>query len=113
MVKAMVKELEDYNLIIVNTDTIHEVSANIISNISKDNKVILNYMGISKIPFEEIINLSCQSILYSQNQYLNDLNYSGQIIFGGLSCYNKLKDSLSTTYPKSFGLKTKKLGCHT
>ena len=64
MVKAMVKELEDYNLIIVNTDTIHEVSANIISNISKDNKVILNYMGISKIPFEEIINLSCQSIFY-------------------------------------------------
>lgn len=109
MVKAMVKELEDYNLIIVNTDTIHEFSANIISNISKDNKVILNYMGISKIPFEEIINLSCQSILYSQNKYLNDLNYSGQIIFGGLSCNNKLKDSLSTTYPKNFGLKTKKI----
>ena len=60
----------------------------------------------TKIPFEEIINLSCQSILYSQDQYLNDLNYSGQIILG-LSCYNKLKDSLSTTYLKILGLKQK------
>ena len=109
MVKAIVRELEDYNLIIVNTDTIHEVSANIISNISRDNKVILNYMGISKIPFEELINLSCHSILYSQNKYLNDLNYSGQIIFGGLSCNNKLKESLSTIYPKNHGLETKKI----
>ena len=53
MVKAMVKELENFNLIIVNTDTIHEFSANIIRDISKENKVILNYMGISNIPFEE------------------------------------------------------------
>ena len=58
MVKAMVKELENFNLIIVNTDTIHEFSANIIRDISKENKVILNYMGISNIPFEETINFS-------------------------------------------------------
>ena len=109
MVKAMVKELENFNLIIVNTDTIHEFSANIIRDIGKENKVILNYMGISNIPFEETINLSCQSILYSKKKSFDNLNYSSQIIFGGLSCNNKLEDSISSIYPKDYGLETKKI----
>ena len=38
MVRSMLKELKSFNLIIVNTDTIHEVIANMISNLSDQKK---------------------------------------------------------------------------
>ena len=87
MVKSMLNELKSFNVIIVNTDTIHEVIANMISNIGNE-KVILNYVGGKKLLFEDLINKSCQTILFSPNKESKDLSYSAQIIFGGLSCNN-------------------------
>ena len=55
MVRSMIKELKSFNIIIVNTDTIHEIIANMISTISNQNKVILNYVGGRKLMYEDLI----------------------------------------------------------
>ena len=60
MVRSMIKELKSFNIIIVNTDTIHEIIANMISTISNQNIVILNYVGGRKLMYEDLINKSCQ-----------------------------------------------------
>ena len=109
IVKEMLKELKDYNLIIVNTDTVHEVIANMIENMSKQNKVILNLVGVANIPFEDLLDKSCESILYSPHFKNDALKYSAQIIFGGLSCNNVLKKSITSKYLKGSGLKSGKI----
>lgn len=109
MVRLMLKELKSFNLIIVNTDTIHEVIANMISNIGDQKKVILNYVGGKKLMYEDLLNNSCQSILFSPNKKSKDLSYSGQIIFGGLSCNNFLKSDLSNNYKANSGIESKKI----
>ena len=67
MIRAMEKELKSFNLIIVNTDTIHFEIANLIQEISSKNKIILNYVHGRKLFFEELIINSCQAILYNPN----------------------------------------------
>jgi CubicO group peptidase (beta-lactamase class C family) len=108
MVKSMIKELNTYNIIIINADTIHEVIANMISDIGGQKKIILNYIGEKQLSFEDLIIKSCQSILFSPQKKNKDLNHSGQIIFGGLSCNNILKKDLSINYKVGSGIKTKK-----
>ena len=51
MIRAMEKELKGFNLIIVNTDTIHFEIANLIQEISSKNKIILNYVHGKKTLF--------------------------------------------------------------
>lgn len=65
MIRAMGRELKSFNLIIVNTDTIHFEIANLIHDISSKNKIILNYVNGKKLFFEDLIINSCQAILYN------------------------------------------------
>tara|TARA_B110001454_G_scaffold154498_1_gene143770 strand:+ start:1293 stop:3122 length:1830 start_codon:yes stop_codon:yes gene_type:complete len=108
MIRAMEKELKEFNLIIVNTDTIHFEIANLINEISSRNKIILNYVGGQKLFFENIILNSCQAILYNSNSKRKNLNHAGQVIFGGLSCENYLEDNLCDKYRSGDGLTTNK-----
>ena len=108
MIRAMSRELKEFNLIIVNTDTIHFEIANLIHELSLRNKIILNYVGGKKLFFEDLITNSCQAILYNSNSKPKNLKHSSQIVFGGLSCTNSLVHDLCKNFQSGDGLSTKK-----
>ena len=108
MIRAMGKELKSFNLIIVNTDTIHFEIANLILEISSKNKIILNYVQGKKLFFEDLIINSCQAILYNPNSKPKNLKHSSQVIFGGLSCNNSLENNLCKNYQSGDGLNSTK-----
>ena len=108
MVKAMLKELKKYNLIVIVTDTIQQEIANMINEISFSKKIILNYLGGNKLEFEDVIIKSCQAIIYDTKIKNENLSYAGQVIFGGLATNNYLKTDLSENFRIGDGLSTKK-----
>ena len=108
MIRAMGKELKSFNLIIVNTDTIHFEIANLIHEISSKNKIILNYVYGKKLFFEDLIINSCQAILYNPNSKPKNLKHASQVIFGGLSCNNSLEKNLCKKYQSGDGLNSTK-----
>ena len=108
MVRAMLKELRKYNLIVIVTDTIQQEIADMINEISFNKKIILNYLGGNKLEFEDIIIKSCQAIIYDAKVKNENLSYAGQVIFGGLSTNNYLKTNLSENFRIGDGLTTKK-----
>ena len=108
MVRAMLKELRKYNLIVIVTDTIQQEIANMINEISFNKKIILNYLGGNKLEFEDIIIKSCQAIIYDAKIKNENLSYAAQVIFGGLSTNNYLKTNLSENFRIGDGLTTKK-----
>ena len=108
MIRAMSRELKEFNLIIVNTDTIHFEIANLIHELSSKNKIILNYVGGKKLFFEDLITNSCQAILYNSNSKPKNLKHASQIVFGGLSCSNSLVNDLCKNFQSGDGLFTNK-----
>lgn len=108
MVRAMLKELRKYNLIVIVTDTIQQEIANMINKISVSKKIILNYLGGNKLEFEDVIIKSCQAIIYDDKINNENLSYAGQVIFGGLATSNYLKTDLSENFRIGDGLTTKK-----
>jgi len=108
MVRAMLKELKKYNLIVIVTDTIQQEIANMINEISFSKKIILNYLGGNKLEFEDVIIKSCQAIIYDTKIKNENLSYAGQVIFGGLATNNYLKTDLSENFRIGDGLSTKK-----
>ena len=108
MVRAMLKELKKYNLIVIVTDTIQQEIANMINEISFSKKIILNYLGGNKLEFEDVIIKSCQAIIYDTKIKNENLSYAGQVIFGGLATNNYLKTDLSENFRIGDGLTTKK-----
>jgi CubicO group peptidase (beta-lactamase class C family) len=108
MVRAMLKELRKYNLIVIVTDTIQQEIANMINKISVSKKIILNYLGGNKLEFEDVIIKSCQAIIYDDKINNENLSYAGQVIFGGLATNNYLKTDLSENFRIGDGLTTKK-----
>jgi len=108
MVRAMLKELRKYNLIVIVTDTIQQEIANMINKISVSKKIILNYLGGNKLEFEDVIIKSCQAIIYDDKINNENLSYAGQVIFGGLATNNYLKIDLSENFRIGDGLTTKK-----
>ena len=108
MVRAMLKELRKYNLIVIVTDTIQQEIANMINKISVSKKIILNYLGGNKLEFEDVIIKSCQAIIYDDKINNENLSYAGQVIFGGLETNNYLKTDLSENFRIGDGLTTKK-----
>ena len=108
MVRAMLKELKKYNLIVIVADTIQQEIANMINEISFSKKIILNYLGGNKLEFEDVIIKSCQAIIYDTKIKNENLSYAGQVIFGGLATNNYLKTDLSENFRIGDGLTTKK-----
>ena len=108
MVRAMLKELNKYNLIVIVADTIQQEIANMINEISFSKKIILNYLGGNKLEFEDVIIKSCQAIIYDAKIKNENLSYAGQVIFGGLATNNYLKTDLSENFRIGDGLTTKK-----
>ena len=108
MVRAMLKELRKYNLIVIVTDTIQQEIANMINKISVSKKIILNYLGGNKLEFEDVIIKSCQAIIYDDKINNENLSYAGQVIFGGLATNNYLKIDISENFRIGDGLTTKK-----
>lgn len=108
MVRAMLKELKKYNLIVIVADTIQQEIANMINEISFSKKIILNYLGGNNLEFEDVIIKSCQAIIYDAKIKNENLSYAGQVIFGGLATNNYLKTDLSENFRIGDGLTTKK-----
>ena len=82
IMKVMKKEMNDYNIILINTDTIHENMANFISSLSGNKKLIVNYYGQQKLPFYDLIESKVSALLYSPNTNQKDISIGCQIIFG-------------------------------
>ena len=109
IMKVMIKELQSYNLILINTDTINENMANFIKSIGEKKKVILNYNGSKDFPFYELIEPEIQSFLYSFSKQKKDISVSCQIILGGYPSFNKLEKDINNQLTIGKGIKTNKI----
>ena len=109
IMKVMKKEMNDYNIILINTDTIHENMANFISSLSGNKKLIVNYYGQQKLPFYDLIESKVSALLYSPNTNQKDISIGCQIIFGGYPTNNKLKISLNKDLSEGTGFSSEKI----
>ena len=109
IMKVMKKEMNDYNIILINTDTIHENMANFISSLSGNKKLIVNYYGQQKLPFYDLIESKVSALLYSPNTNQKDISIGCQIIFGGYPTNNKLKIALNKDLSEGTGFSSEKI----
>ena len=109
IMKVMIKELQPYNLILINTDTIHENMANFIKSIGENKKAILNYNGSEDFLFYELIEPEIQSFLYSFSKQKKDLSVSCQIILGGYPSFNKLEKDINNQLTIGKGIEINKI----
>ena len=109
IMKVMKKEMNDYNIILINTDTIHENMANFICSLSENKKLIVNYYGQQKLPFFDLIESEISALLYSPNTNQKDISIGCQVIFGGYPTNNKLKVDLNKDLIEGIGYNSEKI----
>lgn len=109
IMKVMKKEMNNYNIILINTDTIHENMANFISSLSENKKLIVNYYGQQKLPFYDLIESKVSAVLYSPNTNQKDISIGCQLIFGGYPSNNKLKIALNKDLTEGTGYSSEKI----
>ena len=109
IMKVMKKEMNDYNIILINTDTIHENMANFICSLSENKKLIVNYYGQQKLPFYDLIESEISALLYSPNTNQKDISIGCQVIFGGYPTNNKLKVDLNKDLIEGIGYNSEKI----
>lgn len=109
MISAMASELNEYNLVVINTDEINQKIDQMISSIAKKNKVILHYFGNKK----ELGTLSCldkiEALVVAENNSQKIKSKAGQLTFGGISCDGKLTEKINDEFIIGSGLSTKKI----
>ena len=109
IMKVMKKEMNDYNIILINTDTIHENMANFICSLSENKKLIVNFYGQQKLPFFDLIESEISALLYSPNTNQKDISIGCQVIFGGYPTNNKLKVDLNKDLIEGIGYNSEKI----
>ncbi len=109
MISAMASELNEYNLVVINTDEINQKIDQMISSIIKKNRVILHYFGNKK----ELGTLSCldkiETLVVAENNSQKIKSKAGQLTFGGISCDGKLNEQINDEFIVGSGLSTEKI----
>ena len=109
MISAMAEELSEYNLVLVNIDEINQKTDQMISLLSKKNKVIVHYFGLKK----ELKTVSSidkiQALIVAQNNSKEIKTKAGQLTFGGISCNGKLTEEINEDFGVGEGISTDKI----
>ena len=109
MISAMASELNEYNLVVINTDEINQKIDQMILSIIKKNRVILHYFGNKK----ELGTLSCldkiETLVVAENNSQKIKSKAGQLTFGGISCDGKLNEQINDEFIVGSGLSTEKI----
>ena len=109
MIRAMSKEVKDYEVVILIADTLHEEMNGLFELLSQEKNIILSYLGDEKFDHFDIISHYFSAIIYSPNKSSKEYDLTSQIIFGGYPAQNTLSKNLNDTLKKGFGLTTEKI----
>ena len=109
MIRAMSKEVKDYEVVILVADTLHEEMNGLFELLSQEKNIILSYLGDEKFDHFDVISQYFSAIIYSPNKSSKEYDLTSQIIFGGYPAQNTLSKNLNDTLKKGFGLTTEKI----
>ena len=109
MIRAMSKEVKDYEVVILVADTLHEEMNGLFELLSEEKNIILSYLGDEKFDHFDVISQYFSAIIYSPNKSSKEYDLTSQIIFGGYPAQNTLSKNLNDTLKKGFGLTTEKI----
>ncbi len=109
IISAMVTELSEFNLVIINTDEINPKSDQMISLLTNKNKVIINYFGIK----QELDGVSSidkiDALIVAKNNSKEVKIKSAQLTFGGIACNGKLNEKINNEFIIGSGITTNKI----
>ena len=102
----MKKEMEEYNLVIILSDTMHIGMANFIESISDNKKLILNYSNQNHLPNFSIFSEKINGLIYNPESINKPIDC--QIIMGGYPTSNTLSHDLNEVLKYGDGISTNK-----
>ena len=108
MIKAMAKEIKEYDLVLIITDTLHALMYGLFDEIGTNATTALSYLGHEHFAEYKDIEPFFEVITHSPNRSEREYGVTGQLLFGGYSFNNTLSKDISTPHPKGFGLQTVK-----
>ena len=108
MIKAMAKEIKEYDLVLIITDTLHASMYSLFDEIGTDATTALSYLGHDHFIEYEEIEPFFDVITYSPVSSERDYGISSQLLFGGYPFNNTLSKNIRTHHHKGFGLQTVK-----
>ena len=109
MIRAMSKEVKDYEVVILVTDTLHGAMNGLFELLSEEKNIILSYLGNENFDHFDVVSQYFSAIIYSPNKKSRDYDITSQIIFGGYPAQNTLTKNLNDSLVEGFGLTTEKI----
>jgi len=109
MMRSMIKELSDYNMVLVFSDTIDLNIANFISQLGEKQKVILTYSANHELPYFNKWKNQVEGILLTNSRETSQHDIAGQVIFGGYPCDNILTKDINEDLLSGHGLNIEKI----
>ena len=106
MIKAMAKEIKEYDLVLIITDTLHASMYSLFDEIGTDATTALSYLGHDHFVEFEDLEPFFDVITYSPVSSERDYGISSQLLFGGYPFNNTLSKNIRTHHQKGFGLQT-------
>ncbi len=108
MIKAMAKEVKDYDLVLIITDTLHAMMYDLFEEIGSHTITALSYLGHDHFVEYKDIEPFFEVITHSSNSSEREYGVSSQLLFGGYPFNNTLSKDIRTPHPIGYGLKTEK-----
>ena len=108
MIRAMAKEIKEYDLVLIITDTLHTLMYGLFDEIRGHATTALSYLGHDHFAEYENIESFFEVIIHSPNSSEREYGISSQLIFGGYPFNNKLTKNIRTPHSEGFGLQTAK-----
>jgi len=108
MIKAMAKEIKEYDLVLIVTDTLHALMYGLFDEIGTNTTTALSYLGHDHFPEYKDVEPFFEVITHSPNRSEREYGVTSQLLFGGYPFNNTLSKDIRTPHPKGFGLQTVK-----
>ena len=108
MIKAMAKEIKEYDLVLIITDTLHALMYGLFDEIGNNATTALSYLGHDHFVEYKDIEPFFEVISYSPNHSEKEYGVTSQLLFGGYPFNNTLSKNIRTSHPNGYGLQTVK-----
>ena len=108
MIRAMAKEIKEYDLVLIITDTLHTLMYGLFDEIGGHATTALSYLGHDHFAEYENIESFFEVIIHSPNSSEIEYGIASQLIFGGYPFNNTLTKDIRTPHSEGYGLQTAK-----